>query len=63
MSTVENNVDKFRCNICNKSYKDKSGLWYHNKKYHIHQIPPISTIILQNPTKHHQITPNNNKYQ
>ncbi len=35
MSTVENNNDKFRCNICNKSYKDKSGLWYHNKKHHV----------------------------
>ena len=34
MSTVENNDSKFRCNICDKSYKDKSGIWYHNKKYH-----------------------------
>ena len=34
MSTVENNIDKFRCETCNKLYKDKSGIWYHNKKYH-----------------------------
>ncbi len=30
---VENNSNKFRCEMCNKSYKDKSGLWYHNKKH------------------------------
>ena len=35
MSIVENNIAKFRCDICNKSYKDKSGLWYHNNKNHI----------------------------
>ena len=31
---VENNSTQFRCNVCNKNYKDKSGIWYHNKKYH-----------------------------
>jgi hypothetical protein len=31
---VENISTTFRCNICNKNYKDKTGLWYHNKKYH-----------------------------
>ena len=32
---VENNIQKeFICIICDKTYKDKSGLWYHNKKYH-----------------------------
>jgi len=44
---VENNSTKFRCNICNKNYKDKSGLWYHNNKYHInndHEIRKISKI-------------------
>ena len=35
MSTVENIVNKqFKCEQCNKNYKDKTGLWYHNKKYH-----------------------------
>ncbi len=34
MSTVENNNKIFRCNKCDKTYKDKSGLWYHNNKYH-----------------------------
>ena len=58
----------FVCKTCNKNYKSKQSLWNHKNKYHIHQNPPISTIILQNPTKHHQITPNvsspnNNKYQ
>ncbi len=33
---VENiSTDAFTCKQCNKYYKDKSGLWYHNKKYHI----------------------------
>ena len=31
---VENLLDHFRCELCNKNYKDKSGLWYHNNKYH-----------------------------
>ena len=32
---VENNCNmNYSCDICNKNYKDKSGLWYHNKKYH-----------------------------
>ncbi len=32
---VENNIKKtFICNLCDKEYKDKTGLWYHNKKYH-----------------------------
>ena len=53
----------FVCKTCNKNYKSKQSLWNHKNKYHIHQNPPISTIILQNPTKHHQIPPNNNKYQ
>ncbi len=35
MSTVENNNSKkYECTLCNKNYKDKSGLWYHNKKVH-----------------------------
>ncbi len=28
-------IKKYICNICNKSYKDTSGLWRHNKKYHV----------------------------
>jgi hypothetical protein len=39
MSTVENIVNKqYICNHCNKIYKDKTGLWYHNKKYHITKV-------------------------
>ena len=48
MSTVENNIDNFRCIICNKSYKDKSGLWYHNNKYHNIQQHQISSNLLKN---------------
>ena len=36
---VENNCNmKYTCDICDKSYKDKSGLWYHNRKYHFNLI-------------------------
>ncbi len=28
-------IDDYVCNICNKIYKNKSGIWKHNKKYHI----------------------------
>ena len=32
---VENILSsKYRCDKCNKNYKDKSGLWYHNNKNH-----------------------------
>lgn len=30
--------DNFDCKLCNKSYKDASGLWRHNKKHHVIQI-------------------------
>ncbi len=29
-----NNLNKFICEHCNKEYKDKSGLWRHNRKQH-----------------------------
>ena len=35
---VENNKTKvYRCDECDKNYKDKTGLWYHNNKYHKQQ--------------------------
>ena len=49
MSTVENTDSKFRCNICDKSYKDKSGIWYHNNKNHTNKNsnsnPKVTTCI------------------
>ena len=42
---TNNNVDiyVYVCEICNKSYKNRDGLWKHNKKYHRndhnHSIP------------------------
>ena len=61
---VENNSTTFRCNICNKNYKDKSGLWYHNKKYHMYKLHQNPTILHQkvetsniNSTNLHQNTP------
>jgi hypothetical protein len=58
MSTVENINIKYICNICNKNYKDKSGLWYHNKKNHNNKI---TTEFVKIPPKHDFITPNNIK--
>lgn len=58
MSTVENINIKYICNICNKNYKDKSGLWYHNKKNHNNKI---TTEFVKIPPKHYFITPNNIK--
>jgi hypothetical protein len=30
--TTESDNTKNRCNICNKQYKNRNGLWYHKKK-------------------------------
>ncbi len=49
MSTVENNNKIFRCDKCNKSYKDKSGLWYHNNKYHSINSLENPEVSLKNP--------------
>jgi hypothetical protein len=54
MSIVENTVCNFRCEICNKNYKDKSGLWYHNKKHNINK----NIILPQNTTNSPQNTTN-----
>ena len=47
---VENLLNHFRCKLCNKNYKDKSGLWYHNNKYHnkSHNTIDNHTIIIDN---------------
>jgi len=35
MSIIATNLhDVIRCNVCKRNYKDTSGLWKHNKKYH-----------------------------
>jgi uncharacterized C2H2 Zn-finger protein len=51
MSTVENNNIFFRCVICDKKYKDKSGLWYHNNKKHYNKTPPNPANTPPNPAK------------
>jgi hypothetical protein len=32
---METSSNKYVCNKCNKTYKNKSGYWKHNKKYHV----------------------------
>jgi hypothetical protein len=36
--------DEYRCELCNKVYKNKSGLWKHNNKYHNNVSTQMSTI-------------------
>ena len=38
----------FTCEYCKKNYKDKSGLWYHNKKYHSIDTTQTSSQLPQN---------------
>jgi hypothetical protein len=42
---------QYRCDICNKSYKDKSGLWYHNTKNHKNINNNLTTISTSKETK------------
>jgi hypothetical protein len=37
-TNMETFNDDFICKICNKTYKNKSGIWKHNKKYHIQKL-------------------------
>jgi hypothetical protein len=47
-------MNNFHCNICNKSYKNKSGKWKHDKKYHYNLSPNSANF----PPKFRQIPPN-----
>lgn len=38
-------VDNFECNACGKKYKDKSGLWRHDKKCSSKHVEPSMTEI------------------
>jgi len=33
-TNIGNIFNEFKCNICNKIYANKSGIWKHNNKYH-----------------------------
>jgi len=39
----------FICNMCNKKYKDYSGLWRHNKKCSIEEPEPLDNSAFDNP--------------
>ena len=66
---VENNNTKvYRCDNCDKNYKDKTGLWYHNNKYHkqpchqdVTKCNKISTDNDQYVTKCNKISTDNHK--
>jgi hypothetical protein len=58
METI-NNI--FVCKICNKQYKNKSGIWKHNNKYHGNKYQSeISQISAKNQSK---ISQKSAKYQ
>lgn len=64
---VENCSNDIKCIICNKYYKDKSGLWYHNKKFHTKNVRQESPNHANNsldiakipPTKSMELEKNN----
>ncbi len=37
------NINKYVCEKCNKVYKNRSGLWYHNEK--LHKPDPIEECV------------------
>jgi hypothetical protein len=45
METPTNiSIDEYECKLCNKKYKNKSGIWKHNNKYHMeYESPKISS--------------------
>jgi uncharacterized C2H2 Zn-finger protein len=50
-TSVNISTDEYVCNICNKIYKNKSGIWKHNNKYHTIQDTnsnPKVTIQIKN---------------
>ena len=40
--TQNNKTKVYRCETCDKNYKDKTGIWYHNNKYHNTNPPKIA---------------------
>ena len=54
---VENNNTKvYRCNECDKNYKDKTGLWYHNNKYHLTNNHKITSKDFQLTSNDYKLT-------
>jgi hypothetical protein len=52
METSTNiSTDEYVCNICDKKYKNKSGIWKHNNKYHSGKQTPETANIRQNIIK------------
>jgi hypothetical protein len=52
METSTNiSIDEYVCNICDKKYKNKSGIWKHNNKYHSGKQTPETANIRQNIIK------------
>ena len=34
MNNIEKQMDKYKCNVCNKLYSSYKSLWNHNKEFH-----------------------------
>ena len=48
MLECSNNSNKYSCIKCNKIYKNKSGLWYHNNKIHATNLNTNGIHTLEN---------------
>ena len=60
METSTNiSIDEYVCDICKKKYKNKSGIWKHNNKYHSENQTPETVKIRQNVMKNSPETARN----
>jgi hypothetical protein len=48
MLECSNNSNKYSCIKCNKIYKNRSGLWYHNNKIHATNLNTNGIHTLEN---------------
>ena len=53
-------TNKYRCDICDKTYSTRQNLWKHNNKFHLNIVPELP--ILQNIPKKCEIQQKNDKY-
>ena len=56
---METSGNKYVCNKCNKTYKNKSGYWKHNKKYHNNESCSLTPINSNSTPINSNLTPIN----